>query len=150
MQYVAKMIILRVATAFVLSPPHALLTARRLLLVRAAPPLCSAELDDPHIELLEAVLSRLPSGAPVLRSQLRSMCGLLANDLCGCALKQLPGSFDRSVVTLLGEQPLRADGGAQPEQPEEAEVGAPGARRADGVVLGSRFREVGTVCGGGA
>lgn len=88
-----------------LFPPA--LTARPLV-ARAKHPLCSAEPDDPHLPLLEAVLSRLPSGAPVSHSQLRSMAGLLANDLCGCALKQLPGSFDRSVATLLGdEQPLR-------------------------------------------
>ena len=100
---------------------HATLTARPLA-ARTARPLCAAEPDDPHIALLEAVISRLPSGAPVSRGQLRSMCGLLANDQCGCSLKQLPGSYDRSVAALLGagetlRVPERAPGWVAPAPP---------------------------------
>jgi len=59
------------------------------------------EQHDPHIRLLKVVLSRLPPGAEVSRGQLRSMMGLSSNEVWGCSLKALPGSFDAAVHTLM-------------------------------------------------
>ena len=65
--------------------------------------------EDPHIRLLKVVLSRLPPGATVSRDQLRSLMGLSSNDLCGCSLKELPGSFDTAVRTLMDADGRRAE-----------------------------------------
>ena len=52
--------------------------------------------------LLRAAASKLPPGATVTRSQLQSVMGLYARDLCGASLSDVPGSFEAALECVFG------------------------------------------------
>ena len=55
-----------------------------------------------QLELMNAVLSKVPPGSLISADQLRSMMGLYAQDMCGSPLRAVGGSFDIALDAIVG------------------------------------------------
>lgn len=97
-------------------------TAVRSSMVQVPPAPCAPV----QVELLRAVLSKLPSGALVSADQLRSLMGVHARDLCGVPLKQVGGSWEIALKNVLGD-PQRKRGQSRRNQGDRDRYMVPAA-----------------------
>lgn len=91
--------------------------------------------------LLLAVLSLLPPSTPISLSQLKTLMGLYSRDLCGVPFRQVPGSFEQTLPSLLSPPTARGDAWITPPIPIQWEDPRPppplSTRLIDQVIPGS-------------